>query len=296
MSEFLPLLPALSLEAIFYFLPLWPKFSGWFMRLPRPLQAALIWVSGVLPILLLHAAQGLTPREFPLLAVCLGVVCIWYLALPKKPMADLLLLAILAALILLPWFRDAFPSPPETTKLGFLNKQLWMRVGITVFLYLRGWKVPGFGLLPTAKDWSVGIRYFFYFLAILLPVGFYFDILRIQFPKLNTWIIPFAAIGTFLAMYVFLALVEEFYFRGILQPLLIKGLGEKWIGLILASICFGAVHLPFRDFPNWRFAALSTVAGIFYGLAFEKAGSLKAAMLTHALVNTVWTIVFSRSL
>jgi membrane protease YdiL (CAAX protease family) len=218
------------------------------------MQAGLIWVSGVAPMLLLHWAQGKTPDEFPLFAVALGIVCVWYLVLPKKPMADILLLGLLAAFILLPWFKDMFPSPPGSTKLGFLNKQLWLRV------------------------------------------GFYFNILRIQFPKLSTWVIPFAAVGTFVGVYLFLALLEEFMFRGVLQQVLIQGLGSKWTGLILASLCFGSVHLPFREFPNWRFALLSTVAGVFYGLAYEKANSLRAAMITHSLVVTLWTIVFSRSL
>ncbi len=289
-------IPILLLEAVFYFLPLWPKFSEWFRKLYRPMQAGLIWVSGVAPMLLLHWAQAKTPDEFPLFAVALGIVCVWYLVLPKKPMADILLLGLLAAFILLPWFKDMFPSPPGSTKLGFLNKQLWLRVGIGIFLYLRGMKVPGFGLMPTSQDWWVGTRQFLYFLAILLPVGFYFNILRIQFPKLSTWVIPFAAVGTFVGVYLFLALLEEFMFRGVLQQVLIQGLGSKWTGLILASLCFGAVHLPFREFPNWRFALLSTVAGVFYGLAYEKANSLRAAMITHSLVVTLWTIVFSRSL
>lgn len=296
MNSYLPLLPALSLELVFYFLPLWPRFSNAFSGLHPWLKTVLIWVSGVTPMLLLHAAQGLQPEDFPLLAVSLGIVCLWFLFLPHRPVADLLLLTILGAFILLPWFKDIFPSPPNTTKLGFLNKQLWLRIGIAVFLYLRGWKVPGFGLIPLRRDWWIGTQQFLFFLAILLPVGFYFHILRIQFPKISVWLIPAAAVGTFIGIYLFLALVEEFLFRGVLQPLLIQNLGGRWTGLLVASLCFGLVHLPFRSFPNWRFAALSTVAGVFYGLAFQKAASLRAAMITHSLVVTLWTIVFARSL
>lgn len=295
MNAYLPLLPAVLLEAIFYFLPLWPSFATWFKRLPRPMQAGLIWVSGVTPMLLLHWTQGLTPEEFPLLAVTMALVCIWFLVLPNKPMADVLLLAVLAACILGPWFKEMFPSPAETTKLGFMNKQLWMRVGISIFLFPRGFKVPGFGLLPTKQDWWIGTQQFVYFLVILLPVGFYFNILRVQFPKLEAWVIPFAALGTFLGIYLFLSLVEEFFFRGVLQPVLMQGLG-RWQGMFVACICFGAVHLPYRNFPNWRFAILSAVAGFFYGMAFEKARSLRAAMIAHSWVVTVWTIVFARSL
>jgi membrane protease YdiL (CAAX protease family) len=53
------------------------------------------------------------------------------------------------------------------------------------------------------------------------------------------------------------------------------------------------VHLPFRQFPNWRFAILAGVAGIFYGLAFLKAKSVRASMVTHALLVTTWRVFFA---
>jgi uncharacterized protein len=142
----------------------------------------------------------------------------------------------------------------------------------------------------------VGLAYFGVFFGLLLPVGLYFEILRVQLPKMAEWMVPFAAVGMFFAAYLFIAYGEEFFFRGVLQPLLADALGGKWRGLIVSSVCFGAVHLPYRAFPNWRFALLATVAGIFYGLAYERARSLRAAMIAHAMVVTVWTVVFSRSL
>lgn len=290
------ILPALLLEAAFYFLPLWPDFSQRFSRLNRWLQALLIWLSGIAPVLALHALLGLSVVEFPLLAVSLGIVCVWFLVLPHRPVADLLLLGLLAAFILLPWYQGYFPSPQGGPKLGALAKLLWLRIGISIFLFIRHWKVPGFGIWPNKRDWLVGIQQFFIFFAILLPVGLYFGVLRFQLPKMDGWLIPFASVGIFLGMYLFVALGEEFFFRGILQPLLSQNLGAKWVGVLVSSLCFGAVHLPYRKFPNWRFALLATVAGVFYGRAFQKANSLRAAMIAHALVVTVWTVLFARSL
>ena len=54
----------------------------------------------------------------------------------------------------------------------------------------------------------------------------------------------------------------------------------------MATLAFGLVHLPFRSFPNWRFALVATVAGFFYGRAYSLSGGIRAAMVTHALVNT----------
>ncbi|HSW50790.1 MAG TPA: CPBP family intramembrane glutamic endopeptidase, partial [Bryobacteraceae bacterium] len=71
-----------------------------------------------------------------------------------------------------------------------------------------------------------------------------------------------------------------------------RALGNQVAGLILTSIAFGLVHLPFRSFPNWRFALIAAVAGLFYGRAYSQAGGIRAAMITHALVNTTTRVFF----
>jgi membrane protease YdiL (CAAX protease family) len=38
---------------------------------------------------------------------------------------------------------------------------------------------------------------------------------------------------------------------------------------------------------------MAAVAGVFYGRAYLNARSVKAAMVTHALVNTAWRVFFS---
>jgi membrane protease YdiL (CAAX protease family) len=58
-------------------------------------------------------------------------------------------------------------------------------------------------------------------------------------------------------------------------------------------LLFGAAHFWFRTFPNWRFAAVAAVAGVFYGLAFRQARSIRASMVTHALTVTAWRLFFS---
>jgi membrane protease YdiL (CAAX protease family) len=63
--------------------------------------------------------------------------------------------------------------------------------------------------------------------------------------------------------------------------------------LIVASLLFGSVHLWYRAFPNWRFAVLAALEGVFYGLAFRQARSIRASMVTHALVVTTWRVFFA---
>ena len=90
---------------------------------------------------------------------------------------------------------------------------------------------------------------------------------------------PLAGIGMFFGSLWFVALSEEFFFRGLLQ---------RWIGLPAASALFGLAHLGFREFPNWRHVAITVVLGVFCGLAYRRAGSIRAAMVTHSLVNAMW--------
>jgi membrane protease YdiL (CAAX protease family) len=90
-----------------------------------------------------------------------------------------------------------------------------------------------------------------------------------------------------------LALGEEFLARGLLQQWISDWTGRPGVGLALASIAFGSSHLWFRDFPNWRWAILTTALGWFCGKAYNEAGGIRAAMVTHALVVTLWQAVLS---
>lgn len=75
-------------------------------------------------------------------------------------------------------------------------------------------------------------------------------------------------------------LAEELVFRGLLHGALVSRLGA-WAGVGLTALLFGAVHLPFSPL----FAAVATVAGLGYGLAFHFSGRLGVAMALHLAVN-----------
>ena len=63
-------------------------------------------------------------------------------------------------------------------------------------------------------------------------------------------------------------------------------------GLLIASVVFGAAHLHHPPVPNWRYAMLATLAGIFYGNVYRTRQRLCASALTHALVDTIWHFWF----
>jgi hypothetical protein len=97
----------------------------------------------------------------------------------------------------------------------------------------------------------------------------------------------------YLEIFLFIALLEELYFRGFLQNLLSKTLRSWVAGQALVSVLFGLFHILHAPFPNWRYVALASVAGWFYGSAYRISGSLMASSLLHAGVDTVWRTWFS---
>jgi membrane protease YdiL (CAAX protease family) len=57
-------------------------------------------------------------------------------------------------------------------------------------------------------------------------------------------------------------------------------------------VVFGAAHLHHAPRPNWRYAILATLAGIFYGNVYRTRQRLCASALIHALVDTLWHFWF----
>jgi membrane protease YdiL (CAAX protease family) len=99
----------------------------------------------------------------------------------------------------------------------------------------------------------------------------------------------------FIGIYLTVAIPEELMFRGILQNLLVRSIrtGPRGLyGLLIASVVFGAAHLHHAPAPNWRYAILATLAGIFYGNVYRTRQRLCASALTHALVDTLWHFWF----
>jgi membrane protease YdiL (CAAX protease family) len=198
----------------------------------------------------------------------------------------------MAAPVLLKLFDPVYPDPAPRIPMQTVGVIMWYRTGILAVLVLREIEGIGFGLLPTRLDWAIGARNFLFFLVPGLLVAYGLEFVRPTMPEF-TLRVAGNAVLYFIGTLWFLAVAEEFFFRGLLQQTLVRVLNSKWVGLVVASILFGLVHLGFREFPNWRMTLLATVAGMFYGLAYMQAGSIRAAMVTHALVVTLWRVFLS---
>jgi hypothetical protein len=132
-------------------------------------------------------------------------------------------------------------------------------------------------------DWTEGLKQLLFFTAIGLPAGFVLHFIGWH-PRGE----GIAAIAlSFAGIFLFIAVAEELFFRGILQNLLEKSIVNKYMARGIASIIFGLSHIH-HGFPNWRYVIMASIAGWFYGTAWHNRRSVVSASVAHALVDTLW--------
>lgn len=92
------------------------------------------------------------------------------------------------------------------------------------------------------------------------------------------------------------AVVEEAFFRGVLQDrlarsrLFINGSRfRKAIPVLISAGLFGLAHLP----GGWLLAAMATLAGLGYALAYALTERIEAPITVHFLVNATHFITFT---
>ncbi|HTR37984.1 MAG TPA: CPBP family intramembrane glutamic endopeptidase [Bryobacteraceae bacterium] len=291
----LAVLPAFLVELAFYLVPGFPKVRAAFDALAsKALRAALLSASAVIPYLIVSTLTGSfrVASFFQLAGVAL-LASFWYAWLRRGLVIDLLFLAFMAAVYLTKLFDQVYGTPAPHIALAILGRLMWIRVGLMAVLSLRTLDDVQFGFVPSREDWRIGAQYYLYFLPVGAVLSYLVHFAGFRPVHTEWWKFALVLLGTFLGILWVVALAEEFFFRAFLQTLLARSLRSQTAGLILASVLFGLAHLSYRSFPNWSFALLGGVSGIFYGLAFLKARSVRAGMVTHALVVTTWRVFFT---
>jgi membrane protease YdiL (CAAX protease family) len=212
---------------------------------------------------------------------------------PHQTAVDILFLIFMAAV----WLSRAIPplyaSPLAALPLGLLGQLMWFRTGIFAILSVRRMKNVGFGFWPAAREWKIGALYFAGLAPVVAAAGWALHFASPHLRYAGWERTTLIGLATFFGILWVVALGEEFFFRGLLQQWIAGWLRSDWAGLLLAALLFGSVHLWYRAFPNWRFAVLAGVAGVFYGMAYRQARSIRASMVTHALTVTAWRLFFS---
>jgi membrane protease YdiL (CAAX protease family) len=166
---------------------------------------------------------------------------------------------------------------------------LAISVALATFLFVRQFDGVGYNIV-WGRDAIIAVLFHFGLLAaIVIPLGTALHFIRFD-PTLAHWkSLPADAISIFLLT----AWPEELLFRGLLQNSLSRTLSSKTGGWFAASVVFGLAHIANNGvFPNWRYAILATVAGLFYGRTWRKTNSIFASAIVHALVDTIWHLTF----
>jgi membrane protease YdiL (CAAX protease family) len=288
-------MPAFLIEFAFYLAPGFPAVRKAFDRIgSRALRAVILSASAVIPYLIESPLVGVF-RPFSLLTL-LAVVLVaafWYAFFRAGILADLLFLSFMAGVYLSKQLDQVYGHPAAHVALAILGQLMWIRLGLMAVLSLRSMEDVRFSFVPLPREWRVGLLLYACFLPVAAALSYFLHFASFHPQPLEWWKFLLLGIGTFLAFLWVVALAEEFFFRAFLQRLLARGLHSETLGLIFASVLFGLAHLWFRSFPNWKFAILGGVSGVFYGIAFLKAQSARASMVTHALVVTTWRMFFA---
>ena len=253
----------------------------------RPAILLTIWC---LPYLIYAAGT----RDFHWIALArllgvAGVLVLIYLGFPVRDLSkfawqDLLVAAWLIFALLSRQLAGIWNVP---VNLDFLARLFLVVIGSWTWIFLR--RVPGLGyeFSFSLKTLGVAAVSFAGFAVIAIPAG-----LAMHFIYWNPRHRGFGFLVDYVEIFLFIALLEELFFRGFLQTLIAKRIGSVTYGHILVSCLFGLFHILHAPFPNWRYVFLATIAGWFYGWAFLKSGTLMAPVLTHAMVDTVWRNFF----
>ena len=196
---------------------------------------------------------------------------------------DALILLTLGLAVDLRCFDRAWP-----TGLRGLGNLLLLDAGLYGFLGIRRLSGTGFDFHFRWSDWKTGLRELVFFAPIVITLG---TALGFIHPHKN--IPPVGrAVASWVGIFVFVAVLEELFFRAWVQNLLERRIGRR-MALIIASVLFGLSHFNKRSAHfNWRYVVLATIAGIFYGRAWREQRRVPASAITHTCVDWLWYLWF----
>lgn len=244
------------------------------------------------PYFVLTLPRGTFHWQVALVLIIIPVLVTVVLHSWPKPAnwADLAVLATLGLAIDLGVLSHGWPFGLHDSALwpgglGGFPKMMMANVALYGYLVIKPTDGVGYELTPRLGDWKIGLREFLYYAPIVLTLGILFGFIHWQGLTAKPQQFPAAWIFTF----IFVALPEELFFRGLVQNLLEHHMA-RGRALLLASVLFGLSHFNKGADFNWRYVILATIAGIFYGRAWRAQRRLFASSITHTTVDAIWSI------
>ena len=247
-----------------------------------PFLAYLIYLSGANNFTWTRAGLALAYTLAPVLLVISSGT--------SKPGAwpDYLAMIAIFLPIKIGWLVRLWPYP-GLRYAYLLTMLLAISVALATFLFVRQFDGVGYNIV-WGRNTALAVLASFALLAVIeIPLGTALRFIKFD-PSQAVWkMLPFDAISIFLLT----AWPEEFLFRGLLQNSLSRSLSSEHAGWFTASVIFGLAHITNNGvFPNWKYAILATIAGLFYGWTWRKTNSIFASAIVHALVDTIWHLTF----
>jgi membrane protease YdiL (CAAX protease family) len=191
---------------------------------------------------------------------------------------------------------------------------------------LLGVKLLAFVVIPAAITSALG----HYRIAELMPISLRWRELRpallmslaalfmqsvlgrglhdIREAHLPAWVLAVATPLSFVWLMIEVGVVEEFYFRALLQERLAAVLRSPWGGLVVAALLFGLVHAPgfylrpaatqeaLGSHPSLFMAAgysivLTSLAGLFLGVLWMRTKNFAVVVIAHAATDLLPNLV-----
>lgn len=272
----LPVIAAFLAEYPFYLVAGFPDVRE---RLAGPRLP--LWLSGSAVVPYLICCCGGIPFQWLALVRLLAVaiaVSFWYVVLPASAIFDSTFLLLVGAVNVGRYFDSVYPDVhrQHISILGILA--LYHMVLLTLMLERRVAET-GFGFVPNLREWRVGAVNFLFFLPCGAALAIALHATHFVQPHLLT------GAAAFLGFLWVVGLFEEFVFRGVLQRWLEEWTWNPTAALLLTSLLFGIVHYWFR---GWKWVPIAAVMGWFCGRARNQAQSIRASVVTHALVVATW--------
>ena len=213
-----------------------------------------------------------------------------FLALSFEPKLEPLVILWLWLPLEFGIIRNILITPTRGTDLHYVFAQLLaIDAGIVAFAVWNKTPAIGYRFEADRAILASGLIHFVLFSAIAIPLGLVIGFIRYSFTTSKLYAAPLEFIGIFF----FTALPEEFLFRGLIQNWIERVTRRQAVSLVTAAVIFGASHLNNGlPVPNYKYFLMASIAGLFYGRAWRGTGSLMASSITHALVDTFWSVIF----
>jgi membrane protease YdiL (CAAX protease family) len=195
---------------------------------------------------------------------------------------DFLVLALLGISVDLHFFDKAWPVPG----LSSMPKLLFVDAALFGYLVIRPIGDIGYDFRPKLPDFRIGLREFLFFTPVAIALGFALSFLHFH----KTLASPLWFASGWVFTLFFIAVPEELFFRGLMLNMLERKIGTR-NALVVSSLLFGLAHFNKRAaYFNWRYVILACIAGVFYARAWLSTRRILTSSVTHATVDTVWSI------